>query len=230
MDNDYDPNDFNKFIFFTSIFSFVIVVFFVVALCLYARCILMRQSRRRSFIHQLTLSALHASDAQQNRFAQFEPSNTGLDSAIIASLPTFTVLPKILESIDCPVCLSPLQGGETAKLLPACKHFFHAPCIDTWLRSHATCPLCRTRVDQLRLEPHNREAPFGLTPNAVSRLALEGTSSNGDDGLCVFCKNSGSISRLNSFTRIITGMERSSRRIQSSSHVCDYAYQDLERQ
>ncbi|WZZ26083.1 hypothetical protein YC2023_009484 [Brassica napus] len=26
------------------------------------------------------------------------------------------------------------------------KHWFHARCIYPWLESHATCPICRTRV------------------------------------------------------------------------------------
>ena len=27
-----------------------------------------------------------------------------------------------------------------------CRHFFHAGCIDTWLRRHTTCPLCKVDV------------------------------------------------------------------------------------
>ncbi|KAK1681232.1 hypothetical protein QYE76_042080 [Lolium multiflorum] len=48
--------------------------------------------------------------------------------------------------IDCSVCLSELQDGEVARFLPPCGHGFHAQCVDKWLASHSTCPLCRVTV------------------------------------------------------------------------------------
>ena len=32
------------------------------------------------------------------------------------------------------------------ELLPKCNHAFHISCIDTWLRSHTNCPLCRVGI------------------------------------------------------------------------------------
>ncbi|XP_062182199.1 probable E3 ubiquitin-protein ligase ATL45 [Phragmites australis] len=43
----------------------------------------------------------------------------------------------------CGVCLSELADGEAVRVLPACMHYFHAACVDEWLRARATCPLCR---------------------------------------------------------------------------------------
>lgn len=44
------------------------------------------------------------------------------------------------------MCLSEFQEDESLRLLPKCNHAFHIPCIDTWLRSHTNCPLCRASI------------------------------------------------------------------------------------
>nr|XP_034586797.1 E3 ubiquitin-protein ligase ATL4-like [Setaria viridis] len=69
---------------------------------------------------------------------------------LIASLPLFTMasalaaLPK--NSPDCAVCLSPFEPDAGLRLLPTCRHAFHAACIDAWLRTNPVCPICRSAV------------------------------------------------------------------------------------
>ncbi|XP_047161987.1 putative RING-H2 finger protein ATL21B [Vigna umbellata] len=43
----------------------------------------------------------------------------------------------------CPICLSEYEPKDTLRTIPACNHYFHAHCIDEWLKMNATCPLCR---------------------------------------------------------------------------------------
>ncbi|KAI4373567.1 hypothetical protein MLD38_011681 [Melastoma candidum] len=45
---------------------------------------------------------------------------------------------------DCTVCLSEFQEGEKVKVIPRCRHVFHPDCLDSWLSSHLSCPVCRT--------------------------------------------------------------------------------------
>ncbi|XP_057977800.1 RING-H2 finger protein ATL54-like [Malania oleifera] len=52
----------------------------------------------------------------------------------------------LVEGTDCSVCLNEFQEDETLRLLPKCNHAFHIPCIDTWLRSHTNCPMCRAGI------------------------------------------------------------------------------------
>lgn len=71
----------------------------------------------------------------------------GLDPHAVNSLPTFVFESGDQESPpECAVCLSEFEKGETGRILPECKHWFHVACIDAWLKSHRHCPLCRTRV------------------------------------------------------------------------------------
>jgi hypothetical protein len=48
--------------------------------------------------------------------------------------------------VVCSVCLEDVRGGEMVRQVPACRHVFHVPCIDMWLHSHRTCPMCRCVV------------------------------------------------------------------------------------
>ena len=47
---------------------------------------------------------------------------------------------------ECAVCLGDVEKGEPVRRMPVCLHVFHTECIDRWLRSHATCPICRSSV------------------------------------------------------------------------------------
>ncbi|GMY11415.1 E3 ubiquitin-protein ligase ATL6-like [Fagus crenata] len=75
----------------------------------------------------------------------------GLDKAVIQTFPTFTYsvvkgLKFGKDALECAVCLSEFEDHETLRLLPRCNHVFHPDCIDTWLGTRVTCPVCRTRL------------------------------------------------------------------------------------
>ncbi|TPX38925.1 hypothetical protein SeLEV6574_g07514 [Synchytrium endobioticum] len=65
------------------------------------------------------------------------------DDSTIKSLPLVSLDQKqVDEQADCIICQDQFKIGESAKLLP-CKHFFHAECIESWLKVNGTCPTCR---------------------------------------------------------------------------------------
>lgn len=72
----------------------------------------------------------------------------GLQSSIISSIAVYKYKKGegLVEGSDCSVCLNEFQEDETLRLLPKCNHAFHVPCIDTWLRSHTNCPMCRAPI------------------------------------------------------------------------------------
>ncbi|XP_051187393.1 RING-H2 finger protein ATL46-like [Lolium perenne] len=73
----------------------------------------------------------------------------GLDQAAIDALPAFayselSATTGAKRQFDCAVCLTEFAADDRLRLLPPCGHAFHVGCIDTWLASSSTCPLCRT--------------------------------------------------------------------------------------
>ncbi|KAD4584284.1 hypothetical protein R6Q59_036815 [Mikania micrantha] len=53
------------------------------------------------------------------------------------------------SSTDCPICLGEFSEGEKMRILPKCNHLFHVKCIDKWLMSHSSCPICRQLLFEL---------------------------------------------------------------------------------
>ncbi|BFG31941.1 hypothetical protein CerSpe_182160 [Prunus speciosa] len=82
----------------------------------------------------------------------------GLDGPTIESYPT-TELGETWElpypnDNTCPICLAEYQGKETLMAMPECNHYFHASCIDKWLKMNATCPLCRNPPEASKIISH----------------------------------------------------------------------------
>ncbi|KAI5068671.1 hypothetical protein GOP47_0017016 [Adiantum capillus-veneris] len=46
----------------------------------------------------------------------------------------------------CGICLEDLSNEDKVFLFPNCRHFFHMPCVLTWLSSNGSCPICRELV------------------------------------------------------------------------------------
>lgn len=89
---------------------------------------------------------MSGSGAFQRQLQQlFHLHDSGLDQAIIDALPVFLYrdLMGTKEPFDCAVCLCEFSEQDKLRLLPLCGHAFHIDCIDTWLLSNSTCPLCR---------------------------------------------------------------------------------------
>ncbi|OMO91346.1 Zinc finger, RING-type [Corchorus olitorius] len=84
--------------------------------------------------------------------SNFENPSYALESTVIYSLPTYQFKEENKEeeqrpsNTDCAVCLAEFEEGEWLRHLPNCKHVFHVYCIDTWFRSHSSCPICRSCV------------------------------------------------------------------------------------
>ncbi|OMO63544.1 Zinc finger, RING-type [Corchorus olitorius] len=75
-------------------------------------------------------------------------NTVGLQQSIINSIAVckYKRGEGLVDGTECSVCLNEFEEDETLRLLPKCSHAFHVPCIDTWLRSHTNCPMCRAPI------------------------------------------------------------------------------------
>ncbi|GAB2267473.1 hypothetical protein Dimus_002456 [Dionaea muscipula] len=79
----------------------------------------------------------------------FNLHDAGVDQSLIDTLPLFlyrTIIGLKVDPFDCAICLCEFEPQDKLRLLPKCSHAFHMECIDTWLLSHTTCPLCRSSL------------------------------------------------------------------------------------
>ncbi|KVH94100.1 RING-H2 finger protein ATL63 [Cynara cardunculus var. scolymus] len=145
----YDTN-----VMLAAIISLLLVILFVLLLHLYTRWFLV-QARRRS---RTSVTVPHVLGSRlHHRFTIIDTSNPGnspgklgLPFSIISSLPLFVYKFSSNEDhdygLECAICLSVFEEDEIGRKLPGCGHAFHVECIDMWLHSHSTCPICRAAI------------------------------------------------------------------------------------
>ncbi|EOX96567.1 hypothetical protein QUC31_005628 [Theobroma cacao] len=128
----------------------IILILSITVLVSVSLCLLLRHLNRRCLRHlsRSTTSTITSAAATASHRVSPEESQT---ASLLDSLPVFTFSSIIRRSNndstvsgDCAVCLSKFESHDQLRLLPLCCHAFHAHCIDTWLASNQTCPLCRS--------------------------------------------------------------------------------------
>ncbi|XP_059669489.1 RING-H2 finger protein ATL51-like [Cornus florida] len=89
--------------------------------------------------------------ARINRRVEAPSSSTSTNSSSTVNLITvYRYSKECRESSTCAVCLSEFTEGEEVRVLPECAHQFHALCVEMWLFSHPSCPLCRAKTTALQ--------------------------------------------------------------------------------
>ena len=79
-----------------------------------------------------------------------EEEDRGMNEEQVAALPTTVFKKKVTkagEEEKCAICMTEFEDGEKVRELK-CKHDFHPPCIDTWLKRIATCPVCKADIKE----------------------------------------------------------------------------------
>ncbi|PIA32391.1 hypothetical protein AQUCO_04500176v1 [Aquilegia coerulea] len=146
---------------FAAIISLLLVISFVLLLHAYARWVfVLGQSADRRRLTALSLSTTttitttttglhhHLPTDDNNHMDLDDDEKDGLDSSIITSIPIFVHKSDGSDKciLECAICLSMFEDEDIGRHLPSCNHAFHVQCIDKWLRSHSSCPICRALV------------------------------------------------------------------------------------
>ncbi|XP_074280172.1 uncharacterized protein LOC141605351 [Silene latifolia] len=127
----YESIIFSGPIVFTLIILFLFYFFYLRRHSVDWSSLRMRQSR----IDSASASAAAADDlvnevGLKKEFRELLP--------VIIYKESFTV-----KDTQCSVCLGDYQAEDKLQQIPGCYHTFHLNCIDLWLATHTTCPLCR---------------------------------------------------------------------------------------
>ncbi|KAI4338721.1 hypothetical protein MLD38_023745 [Melastoma candidum] len=108
----------------------------------------------------LAVVAIEGQGQQHGR----DRNGTGMDSPALVSYPKITISEETSSQLRglgdddaCTICLLDYRLRDTVKIIPECDHYFHEDCLDRWLRTNATCPLCRKQ--QLRSTDPGTEQP-----------------------------------------------------------------------
>ncbi|XP_033324818.1 ring finger protein murashka isoform X2 [Megalopta genalis] len=101
---------------------------------------------------QAELSSLSVSDSATENYEALltlaerlgEAKPRGMTRAEVEQLPSYKFNAETHQGdqTNCVVCMCDFEALQSLRVLP-CSHEFHSKCIDKWLRSNRTCPICR---------------------------------------------------------------------------------------
>ncbi|XP_047306794.1 RING-H2 finger protein ATL60-like [Impatiens glandulifera] len=224
--NDRNLNDSSQMALLGKIMMFGILgLFFIIIiflfLHLYNKIFWLRRSDHSSAV---TIRRRRRAPTDFNPTQHINANRIGLDQTTLKTIPIIDYNPKdFKEGIECVVCLSDLAAGDKIRLLKTCKHGFHVECIDMWLQSHSTCPVCRNPLstisktnNELPVLESDQESPEiqELPTNVLfwgdetevrnsTTVTIDVASSSGETGETT--KPSVIMSRLRSLKRLLSG-------------------------
>ncbi|XP_065055112.1 E3 ubiquitin-protein ligase znrf3-like [Rhopilema esculentum] len=103
-----------------------------------------RQKRKQTSLTRMALQAI--SRMETRKYTSELGSQQSLENAFICNRwPYYDIR-------SCAICLEEFSEGQDIRIVP-CRHEFHKSCVDPWLLSNCTCPLCMLNI----VEPFDRK-------------------------------------------------------------------------
>lgn len=131
--------------------ALVVVCFVGFSIVYFCRCYFMGILHAWAFQRSTSGGAGTLVRLPPNNANSSSPSR-GLDPLLLQAFPTFLYasvkdLRKEKHTLECAICLMEFEDDSMLRLLTDCCHVFHQECIDLWLSSNKTCPVCRKDLD-----------------------------------------------------------------------------------
>lgn len=128
------------------------------------------------------LSLYHCCKQFQRRHALTETNDSDMpahDEAMVRRALKVIPLRRIStgENVDeenvCAICIEPFIAKDDVRTLP-CEHVFHQACLDPWLLTKPTCPLCKDNVLE-HLNIHKEHAVVAEPANTTTTTLFVGS-------------------------------------------------------
>ncbi|XP_060175556.1 RING-H2 finger protein ATL7-like isoform X1 [Lycium barbarum] len=137
-------------------FIFSIPVFFAFLLLVFFYIFYLRRRRVDWSSLRMRSPQLPTNNMEADELSRCE---LGLKKEVREMLPVIIFHESFsVKDAQCSVCLGDYQADDKLQQIPVCGHIFHMECIDHWLATHSTCPLCR----QSLLTPPKPETPHTM--------------------------------------------------------------------
>ncbi|XP_010680274.1 RING-H2 finger protein ATL78 [Beta vulgaris subsp. vulgaris] len=121
-----------------------------------------------------------------NNHDEKKKSVSGLDKRALKTFPVVKFSKDVqIQGLgsECVICLSDFKVGEKVRILPKCNHGFHVKCIDEWLSSHSSCPICRQSLVETCQKiigcdhDHHTTTSSSTSPSSSSSSLISSSSS-----------------------------------------------------
>ncbi|KAG6433954.1 hypothetical protein SASPL_105573 [Salvia splendens] len=106
------------------------------------------------------------------------PETVSADTENVIEVPSliYSEGMQLAAAEECAICLSEFKIGERIRVLEKCSHGFHMQCIERWLNSCSSCPICRANS---RLP--SRAPPPTSSPSPPPHRRRPGRASESDE-------------------------------------------------
>ncbi|KAJ7387472.1 E3 ubiquitin-protein ligase znrf3 [Desmophyllum pertusum] len=159
-------NEYFDMVIFMTFFILVSIICFILLLK-----IKWRQKQKESSLTRMALHALSRMETRKYQSGSSDSSSTREENGNISD--TESTLSTQSDGINskCVICLEKFKDGQDVRIVP-CRHEFHKDCVDPWLLSNYTCPLCMLNIVERKVQQINQEELVTGLQDVVEDVSL----------------------------------------------------------